>query len=196
MFRLAALCLLATAGSAMAGPHGKVERIERISQGSPVMPRLCQLGRDNGRCVGEEPRAGDIVTVLDETHVIGTVMVVSASPMTQRCGNLWTIATRQVTGTLGDNTDMGVIDPALDPAHARIIPDSQLPHSPGGSDEAVFKAIDRDGDGNADIIVTTYTCDANGIANTSAQSNCVDVWSRTRSRFIKAAQLNFAQCGF
>jgi len=189
------LILLATAGVAAAGPRGKVERVERVLQGSPVMPRLCQVMRDSARCVGEEPHSGDVVTILDETHVVGTVIVVSASPMTQRCGNLWTIVTRAGTGS-ADATGMGVIDPALDPVRARQISSSQLPHSPGGSDEAVFSAFDRDGDGNADIIVTTYNCDANGIANSSAQSNCVDVWSRTRSRFVKAAQLNFAQCGF
>lgn len=181
--------------SAAAAPGGRVVRVER-SGGSQIPPRLCEVHADTGNCVGEQPRAGQIVAVLDEHHVAAEVQILEATSFSPSCPMLWTVKTRLLRGTPGDSDGIGVIDPGLDLARAHLINRTQLPSSPSGMpDDEVWRAIDRDGDGAADILITRYGCDSAGRPAASAGSTfCVDLWARTGARMTRTTQLNFALC--
>ncbi|HMG52855.1 MAG TPA: hypothetical protein VK601_05230, partial [Kofleriaceae bacterium] len=72
---------------------------------------------------------------------------------------------------------------------------NHLPDSPSGMPgEEVWRAIDRDGDGSADILITRYNCDTSGRVATGGSTYCIDVWSRVGARMVRTTQLNFAQC--
>lgn len=190
-------CSLAALGlspAALAGPSGRVVRVER-SGGSRIPPRLCEIHGDAGNCVGEEPRTGQTVAVLDERRVVAEVQILEAVSFSPSCPMLWTVKTRLVRGAVPDNDGIGVIDPSLELGRAHLINRTQLPSSPSGMpDDEVWRAIDRDGDGAADILVTRYGCDAEGHATSTAGTFCIDLWARTGARMTRTTQLNFALC--
>jgi hypothetical protein len=188
------VALLAWSAVAAAGPSGRVVRVERAGM-SRIAPRLCDIHGDTGNCVGDEPRAGQTVVLLDERHVVAEVQVIEAASFSASCPMLWTIKTRTLRGAAGDSDGIGVIEPAIDPARAHLIERSRAPSSPSGSpDDEVWRAIDRDGDGAADILITRYTCDASGRPTTGVTSSCIDLWARTGARMTRTTQLNFALC--
>ena len=114
---LAGILLVLEAATAWAG--GRVVRIERTG-GSDVAPRLCELRGDAGTCVGDEPRPGQIVTVLDEHHVVAEVQILEETSAAAGCPNLWTVKTRTVRGSIADSDGIGMIDPGINPARASI----------------------------------------------------------------------------
>jgi hypothetical protein len=192
---LAACSLGGLVSPAGAEPSGRVVRVER-SGSSRIPPRLCEVHADGGNCVGEQPRVGQIVAVLDEHHVAAEVQIVEATPFSPSCPMLWTVKTRLLRGAPTDSDGIGVIDPGLDLTRAHLINRTQLPSSPSGMpDDEVWRAIDRDGDGAADILITRYGCDTSGRPAASAGSMfCVDLWARTGARMTRTTQLNFALC--
>lgn len=190
-------CSLAALGpspAAVAGPSGRVVRIER-SGGSRIPPRLCEIHGDTGNCVGDEPRAGQIVAVLDEHRVVAEVQILEATSFSDSCPMLWSVKTRVLRGATSDSDGIGVIDPSLDPNRAHLINRTQLPSSPSGTpDDEVWRAIDRDGDGAADILITRYGCDSSGRPASAGSTFCIDLWARTGARMTRTTQLNFALC--
>ncbi|HEU4732881.1 MAG TPA: hypothetical protein VFT22_33530 [Kofleriaceae bacterium] len=189
---LAGILLVLEAATAWAG--GRVVRIERTG-GSDVAPRLCELRGDAGTCVGDEPRPGQIVTVLDEHHVVAEVQILEETSAAAGCPNLWTVKTRTVRGSIADSDGIGMIDPGINPARAHTLDRGHLPASPGGvPGEEVWRAVDRDGDGTADVVLTHYNCDAAGKWVSGGGAYCIDVWARMRTRMVRTTQLNFAQC--
>jgi hypothetical protein len=181
--------------TAVAGPGGRVIRVERTTGGSNVAPQLCEVRGDSGMCVGEEPKAGQMVLVLDERHVAAEFQILEATGVTTSCANLWTVKTRAIRGVATDGDGIGVIDPNLNPSRARLLDKNHLPTSPSGlSMEEVWWAIDRDGDGTADILSTRYSCDTSGRPLTGGSSSCVDVWARIGAKLTRTYQLNLAQC--
>jgi len=177
-----------------AGPSGRVVRVER-SGGSRVAPRLCDVHGETGNCVGDEPHPGQTVVMLDERRVIAEVQIVEASSFSPSCPTLWSVKTRLVRGALNDSDGLGVIDAGLDVNRAHLIDRGRLPSSPSGSpDDEVWRAIDRDGDGAADIVITRYSCDSSGRPTTGGATYCVDLWARTGARMTRTTQLNFALC--
>lgn len=190
---LAALAL-ALSPTALAGPSGRVVRVER-SGGSRIPPRLCEIHGDAGNCVGEEPRAGQTVAVLDERRVVAEVQILEVASFSSSCPMLWTVKTRLLRGAVPDSDGIGVIDPSLDLGRAHMINRTQLPSSPSGMPEdEVWRAIDRDGDGAADILITRYSCDTEGHPSSAASTFCIDLWARTGARMTRTTQLNFALC--
>lgn len=176
-------------------PSGRVIRVERVGGGSQVAPRLCEVRGDTGTCVGDQPTAGQRVVVIDERHVVAEVQIVEAASFVTSCANLWTVKTRAVRGATADSEGIGVIDPGLNPARARVLDKNHLPASPSGlSGDEVWRAIDRDGDGTADILITRYSCDSAGKPVTGGGTSCIDVWARLSGRMTRTTQLNFAQC--
>lgn len=191
---LVACSLGALALPAAAGPSGRVVRVER-SGGSRIPPRLCEVHGDAGNCVGDEPRPGQIVAVLDERQVVAEVQILEATSFSPSCPMLWTVKTRLLRGATTDNDGIGVIDPSLDLARAHLINRTQLPSSPSGMpDDEVWRAIDRDGDGAADILITRYGCDASGRPASAGNAFCIDLWARTGARMTRTTQLNSALC--
>jgi len=192
------LVSLAWSAIAAAGPSGRVIRIERAGGASTVPPRLCEIRGETGTCVGDEPRAGQTVVVLDERRVIAEVQVVEVTSVVAACPNLWTVKTRHVRGAPSDsngNNGIGVIDPALNPNRAHVLDKAHMPSSPGAMpNEEVWRAIDRDGDGTADIMITRYSCDSSSKPQNGGSTSCIDVWARVGTRLLRTTQLNFAQC--
>lgn len=180
--------------TALAGPRGRVLRVERVG-GAQVAPRLCEVRSDTGTCVGDPPTAGQRVAVFDDRRVVAELEVVEAASLVTSCASLWTVKTRAVHGARADGEGIGVIDPGLDPARARLLDKDHLPASPSGlSGDEVWRAIDRDGDGTADILITRYSCDGAGKPVSGGGTSCIDVWARLGARMIRTTQLNLAQC--
>lgn len=194
MSRLIALAVVLGSAAALAAPRGRVIRVERAG-GSRVPPRLCEVHGDTGNCVGEEPRVGQSVILLDERRVIAEVQIVEATSFSPSCPTLWSVKTRVVRGSAGDSDGIGVIDTGIDPNRAHLIDRARLPPSPSGlPDDEVWRAIDRDGDGAADILITRYSCDTSGRPTSGGVTYCIDLWSRTGARMTRTTQLNFALC--
>jgi hypothetical protein len=194
VLRLVGVVVALWSAAAAAGPSGRVVRVER-SGGSQIPPRLCDIHGDTGNCVGDEPRAGQTVVMLDERRVIAEVQIIEATSFSPSCPTLWSVKTRLVRGAPGDGDGLGVIDPSLDLARAHLIDRSRMPSSPSGSaDDEVWRAIDRDGDGAADVVITRYSCDEAGRPTSTGATHCVDLWARTGARMTRTTQLNFALC--
>ena len=194
MLRSIGVAVVLWSAAAVAGPSGRVVRVER-SGGSRIAPRLCDIHGETGNCVGDEPHAGQTVVMLDDRRVIAEVQIVEATSFSPSCPTLWSVKTRLVRGALNDSDGLGVIDAGLDVNRAHLIDRSRLPSSPSGSpDDEVWRAIDRDGDGAADIVITRYSCDASGRPTTGGATYCVDLWARTGARMTRTTQLNFALC--
>lgn len=194
MPRLLGVALVLWSAAAIAGPSGRVVRVERAGS-ARVAPRLCEIHGETGNCVGDEPRPGQIVTVLDEHHVVGEVKIVDVTSFSQNCPMLWAVKIRALHGAPADNDAIGVIDPGLDPSRARVVERGHMPPSPSGSpEEEVWRAIDRDGDGTADILITRFGCDSSGRPVPGGAAYCIDIWARTGARMTRTTQLNFAQC--
>jgi hypothetical protein len=188
---------VSSASEALAGAHGQVIRIERSGNAAHVAPRLCEIRGDSGTCVGEEPRVGQTVVVLDERRVLAELQILDVASVVAACPNLWTVKARALRGTVSDsgNNGIGVIDPALHPTRAHVLDKDHTPAAPEGVPGVeVWRAIDRDGDGTADILITRYTCDASGRPVASGSTACIDVWAKLGQRMMRTTQLNFAQC--
>jgi hypothetical protein len=192
--RLTGVVFVIWSATAVAGPSGRVIRIERMG-GSKIPPRLCEVRGDAGTCVGDEPKPGQAVVFLDERHIVAEVQIVDAVSAAASCPTLWTVKTRAVRGSVADGDGIGVIDPSLDPGRAHVLERAHLPASPSGQPgEEVWRAIDRDGDGTADIVFTRYSCDASGKPVPAGTAYCIDIWARMRAKMIRTTQLNFSQC--
>ena len=184
----------AAAPAAVAGPSGRVIRVERTSEGATFVPEMCLLRGDDGLCVGGKPELGRIAFVFDAQRVLAEVEVIEATA-TPTCGQLWNIRVRLRRGALTDVEAIAVIDPRVVPARARVIDTERTTASiPSGIEDEVWRAIDRDGDDAADILLTRYTCDASGRRATGVTSYCMDVWARIGAKVVRTSQLNFANC--
>jgi len=197
--RLIGVALVLWSAAADARPSGRVVRVERAGT-SRIAPRLCEIRGDTGNCLGEQPRSGQSIAVLDEHRVIAEVQIVEITSFSPGCPTLWSVKTRLLRGPPGESDGVGVIDPSLDPSRARVLDRSHMPSSPSGfADDEVWRAIDRDGDGAADILMTRYGCDSlgrpvsGGFARVGT-TYCIDVWARTGTRMTRTSQLNFGHC--
>lgn len=191
----------AVALPAQAAPSGKVVRVER-ARGAMVIPRVCDMQADKtGLCLGTQPLPGEVVMVLDETGVIAQARIIEvtafATGTAAGCNALWRIKTDVVVGDLSaiPMRTIGVVDPEVHPHKARMYAQASLPpHPNGSSSEKVLAAIDRNGDGSPDIVLTQTTCDDG--AGQSGSGMCVDEWARVAGKMTKVQQTNFSACGF
>jgi len=200
MRRLAGIAVVGWATIAAAAPTGRVVRVERAGGPAIPSPRVCQVRGDTGNCIGEEPRPGQSVVVLDDHRVVAEVQVVEAKPTLPGCENLWTIKTRAQRGVSTDGDRIGVIDAGVNPSRARLVDKANAPSPSGRPGDEVWHAIDRDGDGVADIVSTRYSCDASGQPTTGTATFCLDIWARSPGppsalgKLVRTTQLNFATC--
>lgn len=193
------LLVVALMASAAAAPRakGKVVRVER-HRGSSVLPRICDVQNDRtGNCFGEEPKTGDLITLVDENGITGEVRITEviafslAGRNSKGCDGLWSIKHELLRGDLStvSGRTMGVIDPGMHPRNGRMIPKEQLQPPSGRSDEVPAIGFDRDGDRVADIILSQSSCDGSG-------SMCIEEWLRVEGRMVRVHQVNFQTCGF
>jgi hypothetical protein len=201
MVRIARVVLVLGSATALAAPGGRVVRVERSGGQIVVRPRLCQIRGDGGTCIGDEPKPGQAVVVLDDHRVVSEVQVGEARATLPGCDNLWTIKTRALRGITPDGDKLGVIDPLINPSRARVVDKSNLASPSGQPGDEVWHAIDRDGDGVADILVIRYTCDVAGRPVAGASTFCIDIWARAGQgdgrgpgKLSRMTQLNFGTC--
>lgn len=202
MSRLVGIWIALEAATVFASPPGRVERIERSGASAGSAPRLCEIRGDAGTCVGEEPRVGQTVVMVDERHPAAEVQIIEATSVVPSCANLWSVKTRTLRGSEAAGSGIGVIAAGVHPGRAHVLDRGHTPPSPSGHPaEDVWRAIDGDGDGRADLVITRYNCDPAGRAVASGPTYCIDVWSRTAPELGSAAapmtrttRLNFAQC--
>lgn len=175
--------LIATVASAEA-PHGRVLKIERPRSSPVSAPLLCEIKSDlRGTCIGRTPRIGEVVMVVDESTVVAEVEIRKFDPYSTSCDVLWNITTEIRRGNIGPGRSsraIGVADPAIQSERVHKLADSDVQSSApsGNTEEKVMAAIDRDGDRQADIMLTTYKCDSNGTASLSGGDDCIDIWGR------------------
>lgn len=195
MPRLIVVVLALWSATAVAGPSGRVIRVERTAGSANAVPRLCELSGDTGTCFGEEPKIGQTLVVLDEHRLVAELQIVEASGLLVSCANLWMVKVRPVRGSATDGDGFGVSDPNLNPNRAHLIEKHHRPAAPSGlAGEEVWRAIDRDGDGNADAMLTRYSCDGSGRPLPGGSAHCIDVWARIAGRVVRTTQINLAQC--
>lgn len=200
----AAIALAAIAPASFAAPsspeprpRGKVVRVER-RRASNVIPRICDVQADKaGNCFGEEPRVGDLITLLDDSGIVGEARIIEVQPFAlagrgKGCDGLWSVRTELLRGDLSNavGRTMGVVDPAMHPRLGRLVPKEQLQPPSGRSDEVPAIGFDRDGDRTPDVILSQSTCDGQG-------SMCIEEWVRGHDgRMTRVHQVNFQTCGF
>jgi hypothetical protein len=200
--RLVLLVGIAFATSAGATPRaGKVVRVERRAHGASGIPRYCEV-RDDGQgpvgvCYGNPPPVGALIELVDDTHVFAQVKI-SETTIYQSCKWIWTIKGALLRGDLAaaqSGRSIGLVDAGLDPRTAhRISDDLTRPSPTGRAEEHVFAAIDRDGRGNDDIVITQYVCDPQGQPNAMGIAQCMDVYNRIGGRLVRAQQTIIAGC--
>lgn len=173
--------LIATVASAE-GPAGRVLKIERPRSSPVTAPLLCEIKADlRGTCIGRAPRLGETVVVVDDSTVVAEVEIKKLEPYSTSCDVLWNITTEVRRGNVGGRSSrsIGVADPTLQGDRVHKMAETELQGAPSGNpDEKVMAAIDRDGDRQADIVLTAYKCDTNGAASSMGGDDCIDVWGR------------------
>jgi hypothetical protein len=189
----APLLLGAAVSDAAPRTRGKYVRVERTRTATSI-PRVCEV-RDasGGVCFGPAPMIGDIVTLLSEQRVIAEIRVTDSQEYATRgaaCPGLYNIKVELMRGDFDpDESTIGIVDRDLDPRAARKVTRAEHPASPSGRpNESVQIAVDREGDGVADILVVQSDCDGQG-------QLCLDEWARVDRKMVRVVQTNFSNCG-
>ncbi len=196
---LVVVCALAQPVAGAPRQPGKVVRVER-SRATTSTPRICDVQPDKtGNCFGPEPSIGDIITLLDDSGIVGEARVseISAFALAGRpsspskgCDGLWSVKVELLRGDLSNTIarTVGVIDAGMHPRRGRMIPKDQLSPPSGRSDDNPAFGFDRDGDRVADIVLTQTSCDGAG-------SMCIEEWVRVNGEMKRVHQVNFQNCG-
>ena len=187
--------LVALTAIVAAAPRGKVVRIERPRTSAAAAPIICDVKASlSGMCVGNEPRHGDIVAVVNDQKVIAEVRILTAKTTNPQCETLWQITAELVRGDLSgtrSSTTLGVIDGGVDERVARNITDRnalQLPTNDPGTQP--FAGIDRDGNGTADVVLAFVTCPG---ASTMG-FECFEFWTRRNQTMARSYGGNLKGC--
>lgn len=193
-----ALALAGTgAPAAGAAPRGRVVRVERESAGPP--PRLCIMGhgRDAHLCFGQA-RAGERITLLvaSEPRLRGELVIESVAEATDLHRDNLCISggAQYVKGSYTPGTDLsdvtaGLRGARLDLGVARVL--EGVPAPGGHADETVKLAIDGDGNGSADLVLTSYRCTPEGApapSVTSPDARCFDTYLAHRGKLRRVHQ--------
>jgi hypothetical protein len=196
MLRGASVILVgAMALTAWASPRGRVVRIERSRTVSNVIPILCELRQDmSGMCVGgTSPQIGDVVLVVDETHMIAEVRITSAQRLSQKCDTRWSVSGEILRGDMAQaqrRKSIGLIDSTLDRRGTRRIDEKNIPSPNGDPDGSVGLGVDRDGDGIADLVVTQSRCQA----QSGGGNECIELWTKRDKGMTRAWTTNLRNC--
>jgi hypothetical protein len=194
---LALAFALAGATAAGAAPRGRVIRVEREPVAAP--PRICIIGggHDSHLCFGQ-PRAGERVTLLSssEPRVRSELVIESVADAADlRQANLCAsdgaqlVKGRYTPGTNSGDSMTGLRGAQLDAWVARVL--TGVPAPSGSDDEQVKLAVDSDGNGSADLVVTTYPCTPEGALVTGAvahDARCIDTYMARRGKLHRVHQ--------
>jgi len=185
-----AVLVVACAFTRVDARPGKVVRVERRTQRFSGEPRLCSVVPDQlvAYCYGKLPEPGTRLSVMDQTHVLGGLVVEKAEPLGQCSGKqslLWTAHLRNDGGSDLGSADTGVaglLDVTVDSRHAKLVKVDEVPGDRPVPPEQI-SAFDLDGDGKADLEFIGFTCDDSGnpvsVLNNGAPDQCMEVWAAT-----------------
>jgi hypothetical protein len=183
-----------------ATPAGKVVRVERPQLSA--VPRLCVMGMGRGQsmCLGQ-PRAGERVAIIDmeDKAVRGELVIESIGEETELAalGLCVSSGVRTVKGTLTPDvsegrTLVGLRGARLDRRVARVL--SGITSPSGRTDESVELALDADGNGRPDLVVTQYPCDAAGAPSSSNEGRCIDTYMEQHGAMRRVLQESVGPC--
>ncbi|MDB4957036.1 MAG: hypothetical protein JWO36_4605 [Myxococcales bacterium] len=201
--RLAVLLVgVALGASAGATPRaGKVVKVERRSRGPNGVPRYCEVKDEGigpvGTCLGPQPAIGSVIELLDDSRVFAQVKITDASAY-QNCKGIWNIKGTVQHGDLAPiatGRAIGLIDAGLDRRIAHRISDDVARATPmGHADERILMAVDAEGKGNEDLVLTQYVCDAQGQPSAIGGASCFDMYHRVGERLTRGQQTIISGC--
>ncbi len=188
---VATLAGLALAGLAVApvaaGPRrrGKVVRVERVGKGRALLPRFCQVtsGAEAGQCFGLPPRVGEVGVVVNRERVLGEVRVEAVESANGACPDnptLWQYQASARAGGVaqGSGDAWAVFDGEVGPSSRMLEGDDQ--GLPGQNGQRPFIALDRDGDGRAELALVVEECADQAGPSGTGQAFCLTYFARAR----------------
>lgn len=190
-----------TAGTAVAGPHGKVVPIERPRDNA--VPRICGIQSTSiAFCMGA-PQPGERIVLVDQQGgaVLGELRVESYSEAadwglcTSAAPGPYRVSARLVAGDAKRihraGAVMGVRGVRVDP-HTRVLRELKSPSGVEG--ESVELALDLDEDGSPDIVVTQYGCNDSGVFAHDGNRICIDTYQRRAGRLDRIRREALQRC--
>jgi hypothetical protein len=212
------LSAMATAWPAQASPgaagrrSGKVVRVERPRLRAAERVRVCPLTNPDGRRMtcfgGPPPEPGTRFALIDDIGVRGHGVSLQSQPSGQDYCKIGSAHEVELTyeephgldprPTSGFPFTLAVQGVPLEEG-ARVMMDQQLRPS-GREAEQVWMAVDRDGDGDADLAVTAYECSDQvrdlPIAPSGQRVSpyCLDYWVRDEIEWTRAERYVFFNC--
>jgi hypothetical protein len=180
-----------------AAPRGRMVRVERDV--AAAVPRICLMGAggDSHVCLGQ-PRPGERIAVFSPSEprmrgelVIDTVTDATALSSGGLCisGGAATVKGWYAAGSAGDDNVTGLRGARVNPDISRVLSGVKAPS--GRDDERVDLAVDADGNGSADLVVTAYSCTAEGAPAQGAGPDaprCLDTYTIQRGKLRRAHQ--------
>lgn len=163
--------------------HAVTARVERSR--SRTITALCARGRGDddanvATCIGDAPRVGAVAIIISVTGITGRFTVGEVAPAPSECpsGLLWAVkpshldvtttvapAGGQPSPTRSGNNEEWLVFGGEFRSGAKAIQASSA------ADQLALLALDRDGDGIADVKLTTEAC-------TLAVGDCVSLFVR------------------
>lgn len=207
-----AVCALALPAEAAPRRPGRVVRVERPRLAAPDPVHLCMVanpGESRMTCYGKAaPEPGSRFALIDESGLRGRVVVKEATRSSVDACQL---------GTAHDvviEAEDGAMPTAPSAAsyyivavrgvqvneRGRLLRDLPLRPPSGRSTENVWTIIDRDGDGEADMLGTAFDCSSE-VADLPApragqrlDTVCIDYWSRDAADWTQVGRDIFFNC--
>lgn len=210
-----ALCALASL-SAEAAPRrpGRVVRVERPRLAPPEPIHLCMVanpGESRMTCYGKAaPEPGSRFALIDESGVRGRVVVRESTRSSVDACQLGTahdvviesVDPGQPTTAGGGSSSYYIVAVrGVEIAErGRLLRDLPIRPPSGRASENVWTIIDRDGDGEADMLGTAFDCSAEVTDLPAARPGqrldtvCIDYWSRDAAEWSQVGRDVFFNC--
>lgn len=168
---LIALPLSADVGAA---PRGKVVRVERARTSPTVIPAICFQFSNGGQgmCIGRQPKTDESIILMDEQQVVAEIRIGQVTAAKLGCDAVWNVEGSVVSGDVSAgrrSKTMGLIDGNVDRKAARMVPEDKI--AKPVPDAKVAIGMDRDGDGQSDVVITQSKCP-------TGTGDCIDFWTR------------------
>lgn len=187
-----------------AGKAGRIVRVERPRRQGGQSPRVCNVFPQSDMstmCWGPPVRVGEEASVVSATGLVGRVRVKAVTAPDCATGtNYWTFQYDVIAGDLDQASSMlnALFDLEVRGDSGRSLDTSGITAPGTSTAENVWTAFDRDGDSIEDLIVTAYTCDAQGAApaagSTASAPFCLDYWLRDSHGWHRSRQDIIDRC--
>jgi hypothetical protein len=191
---------------------GKVVRVERPRRHSAERIRVCPLTSPESQRMtcfgGPAPEPGTRFALVDEVGLRGHGVALRAQPYGQEQCKFGSAHEVELTYEEPHGLDprpqsgfpftLAVQGVSLEQG-ARLVMDQQLRPS-GREAEQVWMAVDRDGDGDADLAVTAFECSAEvrdlpiAPAGQRLSTYCIDYWMREVVEWSRVERYVFFNC--